>query len=116
MSNNENNFEYNIRQQLTTSLENINGPIQSRLTQARNKALSHSNKPHPHFIKWMLPLISTAVAALLVIILMPSNPQQNEAINMATSEDLIMVSEMEDIELYNNIEFYQWLETIDNNS
>ena len=116
MKNNQNEFETNIRLQLNESLDSIDKATQSRLNNARNKALSAANKSQFNIMNWFVPLISTAAVALLLIAILPTNFQHDIDLNLATSDEFIMVSEMEDIVLYDDIEFYQWLESVDNNS
>ncbi|NOQ76338.1 MAG: hypothetical protein GQ475_00825 [Methylococcaceae bacterium] len=112
MNTNPSEFENAVRQQINSSIESIDALTQSQLTQARYKALSSTKKER----NWFMPLLSTAVVALLLIAILPDTSQKNTVIDLATTEELILVSEMEEIDLYDDIEFYQWLETIDNNS
>ncbi|NOQ81790.1 MAG: hypothetical protein GQ548_04615 [Methylophaga sp.] len=114
MNKHEDEFEKNIKQQLNASLESIDESTRSKLTKVRYKALNASNTTSSPFTNWLTPLLSTAVVALLLITLLPSTYQRDEEIILTT--EFIMISEMEDIELYDDIEFYQWLETVDNNS
>jgi hypothetical protein len=109
-----NNFEKNVKQQLDLSLTTLDSITQSQLTQARYKALAHAQTKRLSLRRWFTGLASAAVAALLVITVMPTmqmpdNQQQANQQLMIDSE-WVLVSDIDEIQLYQDLEFYQWLD------
>lgn len=109
-----NNFEQNVKQQLDLSLTTLDAMTQSQLTQARYKALAHAEKKRFKLGQWLTGLASAAVVALLVITVMPTmqiaDNHQQANLQLATDPEWVIVSDMDEIELYQDLEFYQWLD------
>lgn len=98
-----NNFEKNIQQQLNISLTTLDASTQSQLAQSRNKALTNIKKSRFNIGQWFTGFATAATLALLVITVMPSS--DNTLIS--SSPDWVLMS---DIELYQDLDFYQWLD------
>ena len=109
-----NNFEKNVKQQLDLSLTTLDAMTQSQLSQARYRALAHAKTRNLNLGRWFTGLASAAVVALLVITLIPTTqiPDNQQLANqqLATDSEWLLVSDMDEIELYQNLEFYQWLD------
>lgn len=111
-----NNFEKNVKQQLDVSLTTIDAATQSRLTQARYKALEHAKTKNTHLSRWLTGLTSAAVVALLVIMIMPTiqTPETEQLVTnnqqLTTAPEWLLVSDMDEIELYQYLDFYKWLD------
>ncbi len=105
-----NNFEKNVQQQLDLSLTTLDAVTQSQLTQARYKALAHSERKRFNLSRWFTGFASAAVVALLVITVMPTTIQTQDNQQLAANPEWVLISDMDEIELYQNLEFYQWLE------
>jgi len=109
-----NNFEKNVKQQLDLSLTTLDAMTQSKLTQARYKALAHTETKRFNLGQWFTGIASLAVMALLVITVMPTlqtlDNKQQANLQLATEPEWVLVSDMDEIELYQDLEFYQWLD------
>lgn len=109
MSNKRNHFEKNVKEQLDMSLTTLDARTQSQLTQARYKALSSTKKARFNLGQWFTGGVSIVLLALLVITVMPTMQSREDPL-LATSPEWVLVSDMDDIELYQNLDFYQWLD------
>lgn len=109
-----NNFEKNVKQQLDLSLTTLDAMTQSKLTQARYKALAQAETKTFNLGRWFTGIASVAVVALLVITVMPTmqilDNQQQANLQLATDPEWVLVSDIDEIELYQDLEFYQWLD------
>lgn len=111
-----NDFEKNVKQQLDLSLNSLDAATQSRLTQARYKALEQAKTNNFNLGRWLTGFASAAVVALLVIMVMPTiqtpAPQQLATNNQPIPADSqwLLVSDMDEIELYQYLDFYKWLD------
>jgi len=106
-------FEQEIKQILKDSIENIDAETQSQLTQARHHAMSLSEKKHlnPGGL-WVSGVVITFT--LLFVFISINHPSPDT--NVGLSPDWIITSETDDIEMYQDLEFYEWLETVNINS
>ena len=95
-----------VKQQLDDSVEDLDAEVLSRLNQARSAALQ-ANEKRSWRMQPMWGGMATASVALVVAVLWlgGESPQMN---NMVV-EDLELLSSTEAIELYEDYEFYQWL-------
>jgi len=114
----KNHFENNVKHQLDSSVMTLDAMTQSRLSQARYNALQFAQSKRIHLSLWFTGLASAGVIALLMVMLMPASPQiQNSPVVVtATSPEWVLVTDISDvgeIELYQYLDFYQWLEDTD---
>lgn len=102
-------MNHKIKQLIEEQSQSLNSEVLSKLNQARQKALgSHLKKP-AFFTAWFIP--TTAVAALAIYFLMPFMRIQDEG-GITIPEQQLVISEMElieQIDLVENLEFYEWL-------
>ncbi len=96
----------NIRATLDTASTQLDQDTQRALKQARHAALDQLHKP-----RWTWqPLAGLAVAAtvtMLVVGLVTIQTNDNDMVKQ--HEDLSLLSAGDDLEFYENLEFYQWL-------
>ncbi len=114
----KNHFENNVKHQLDSTVMTLDAMTQSRLSQARYNALQFAQSKRIHLSLWFTGLASAGVIALLMVMLMPASPQiQNSPVVVtATSPEWVLVTDISDvgeIELYQYLDFYQWLEDTD---
>lgn len=100
-----------IRQQLDTSARDLDAATLSRLNQARQSALQAAQKPVPRRWLWPATLAGAFSLALAVAVwprLMP------ETVPMPTAgtlpDDFTMLAGSENLELYEELDFYAWLD------
>jgi len=94
-----------VKTHLDDSIEHYDAATRSRLTQARFRALQA--KPQR---PWLRPaavatLASTTAAMVIAIVLWQATPLQDTFI-----EDLEIIASNADLEFYQELEFYQWLD------
>jgi hypothetical protein len=86
----------------------LSGEVSSKLNQLRQRALQGSVKKNYSRFSWLLP-----VAAVLVMVLMLAPFRQNDyATEPEAVVDLVLLEDMDvldQFELIENLEFYQWL-------
>jgi len=125
INNNDDPFLNYSRQLLDDSLDELDDSVLSRLQQSRQQAVkaatqlpkqSHAiaNVNPFAFPRW-LTLVSTgatfATIALIVTLLWtPPQPFPQQMQTHSFIEDINLLSQSEELELYQNLEFYLWLE------
>jgi len=119
MNKNEDEFVEYSRQLLDSSLEELDDSILSRLRQSRQLAInaalqaSTSNKGNTfEFPSWLAPASTGAAFATIIlsITLFWTQPLSQKIHSNDFMEDINLLSQSEELELYQNLEFYLWLE------
>jgi len=119
MNKNEDEFVEYSRQLLDSSLEELDDSILSRLRQSRQLAInatlqtSTSNKENNfEFPSWLAPASTGAAFATIIlsITLFWTQPLPQKFYSNGFMEDINLLSQSEELELYQNLEFYLWLE------
>jgi len=108
-----------ISEQLDDAVTDMDGQTQSRLRQIRAGAIDQAiNKGARPFYspRWLSAGIALASVIMLTVLLMPLQPEHidnNQGNLPATlaAEDLDILTEQEDLELYEDLEFYRWMST-----
>jgi len=113
MSNKLSQFEQQLAQQLNDSVKTIDSSLQSKLSQARYKAIESTRKKASLKWAWLTGIVSTATALFFLITIMPDQPSYDSGLIAENHTDLLIMTEIEDIDLYSDLEFYQWLNSID---
>lgn len=110
MAINNNDFEKKVKHQINNSVNDLDDVILSKLKKSRKNALVHSNKMSYSYLSWGSGILTSAVIAVLVITIIPVSEQQ--ALNSLTVEQIefLVISNDDELELYNELEFYQWLD------
>ena len=95
------------------SVERLDAAALSRLNQGRHRALAEleTAKPLGQWLRWV-PAAGIAAAAVLTVMVMnaPAPTVMDEPI---TASDFEMLLEDDSLELFEDLEFYTWLETAD---
>jgi hypothetical protein len=111
MSDQRTPLEDKSQQLLRESAENLDGRTRSRLTQARHAALAELESGKSQRIRWMLPAGAAAAGVLAVAMLSNRAPvTQIEA--PAVVEDIEIITAEDSLEMYENLEFYAWLDEV----
>jgi len=108
MSNNNTEFETQLAHQLAESVEHIDAANLSRLNQARHTAIEKTNKQ-----RFALPIWSTGVAAsvaglFMIYLSLPIGIGIQHTINEPLAS--IALFEQDELDLYEELDFYEWLE------
>ncbi|GMQ97366.1 MAG: hypothetical protein BMS9Abin15_1081 [Gammaproteobacteria bacterium] len=113
MTHDDEDLIHGIRTSLDDSVHALDGQTQSRLRQARQRALDRLDTGHRwrtihtnRFIQTSLALVSVAAIAVMLVW---STPQPSPILIHA--DDLEMMTDIDGLELYENLEFYEWLAT-----
>jgi hypothetical protein len=109
-----------IRRRLNESLSELDNVTLSQLEQARQRALlASTQRRRPrwtmHWLTarpardWLVPAgaFASVVATIFALVIMVAEPKNG--LNREV-EDLDLLTAGEELELYENLEFYQWLE------
>ena len=101
------------QQCLDNSVTGLDSDIKDKLFKARRHALNQhyqrqQKKTPNHWWKNWLPLSSAAITATLIIGISIQSGlwQSNE---LVLNDDLELVTALDNIELYDDLDFYQWL-------
>jgi len=109
MHNNEHDLlTQKINSHLDETVLDIDSETQSKLRQIRSKVIDQSfKKTDSLFNKWIPAGVALASIMIITIVISPTH---SEFIgdNIA-AEDMNILTEQEDLELYENIEFYNWM-------
>jgi hypothetical protein len=110
----EQQFLNNISDELDRSCDGLDGYTQSRLNSIRHAALEHGRKsPIRTLLSPFGGLVTACVLVLVVGMLyqgQPETPIQIAPDSISPMEDLDILTSAESLELFENLEFYQWLE------
>jgi hypothetical protein len=99
---------------LEHNIDQIDEQVQSRLAVARRQAINaYSTKQSvpARYSHWILPIggLATVGAALLVVVTLWTMPTGQYVEPVAVLEDINLLTGSEDIDFYQELEFYEWL-------
>ncbi len=105
-------FLHKVKSTLNNAVDELDGATQTRLHAARRAALSLKTpaKARAQRPAWLYPvggLATAATVAVLSVSLWLAPPPGDNA--MPPLEDLALLSDAEELEFYENLEFYLWL-------
>ncbi|HZF26991.1 MAG TPA: hypothetical protein VEZ88_12070 [Steroidobacteraceae bacterium] len=105
-------FEERARELLEESANRLDGSVRSRLTQARFAAVEEARRAR-HSFAWRawIPAGALAAAAVLAVVLWNGQTFAPGAQN--SLDDLELVADGENFELLENLDFYEWVATVD---
>jgi hypothetical protein len=110
----EQQFLNNISDELDRSCDGLDGHTQSRLNSIRHAALEHGRKSLSRTLLSPFGGLVTACVLVLVVGMLYQGqleiPTQAGPDNISPMEDLDILTSAESLELFENLEFYQWLE------
>ena len=113
LENEESIFLKKSKSLLNKSVDDLDSELKNELYNRRRTILSEKNKlaSNRKLFNWhnkMIPALSmAAVASVMVAILIQTGIWQSSDLN--SQEDFELISTVDQIELYEDIEFYQWL-------
>ena len=110
MAINNNDFETKVQQAIDKSIVEIDSTTLSKLNQARQHALAHTKGSYKPHSTWFISLLTSAAMAVLVITVIPTSQQQLAPPSTAAHLDVLVMSVDEELDLYEDLEFYQWLD------
>lgn len=108
-----------VRKTLDDSAAQVDGHVRDRLLQARREAVREASVRQSHRRRgnrWLVPAGGFAALLMAVIVSFvistgPSdNPSTIDQSAIASTEDFPLLTSPESLELYEELDFYQWLE------
>ncbi len=109
-----------IRHRLDEEVDGLDSATLLRLEQARRLALAAATAPRPHWRRmirlsnrpagdWLVPAgaFASVLATAVALTLMVAEPGSGSAREV---DDVELLTAGEELELYENLEFYQWLQ------
>lgn len=111
--NDEQSFIHNISQTLDSSVEQLDADISRRLRLARAKAVESYTAKY----SFWKPAAGFALASMLLVTIGVWQFAGHESVQSVTAlphamEDFELIAASDSLQLYENLEFYQWLEVI----
>jgi len=106
------------RELFLASAAGLDAGTLARLRQARQKAVEAAETPRSAWAGWRIPAGATALLTVAVVVSALwwnglSTPAAPEPFNSASNEDLPIVLTSDNLDMYADLDFYQWLETQD---
>ena len=104
-------FERRVKAMLDQGTEDLDAHVMSRLNRAHHAALETLEVGRPGYVRWV-PAAAVATATFLAVLLWTGEERPTEfPETLATVlEDLELFSDEEELEFYEDLEFYAWLD------
>lgn len=100
-----------VKQELDRSCAALDGATQSRLNAMRHAALAQGRQRRRSF-PLLLPFGGLVTASVLALAIMLQTPSQDDTLPAAAPvEDLDLLTASEELDFYEEYEFYEWLAT-----
>lgn len=108
-----------IKQDLEQSSEQLDADTRARLTAARRKALAalperSASWPLSWLANWWQPAGAVAMVAAAVFAVMLWQARLGPDAELIQSTDLDLIASSDNLNLYEELEFYQWLDEVEN--
>ncbi len=103
-------FERRLRRRMSTGSAGLDGATLSKLNQARQAALAELERPGWLALPGWLPAGGAVAAAMMVALLVRQGLVPAEVPDRAAAEDIEILLSGEELDLYEDLEFYAWLE------
>ena len=107
-------FLDNAREELDRSCDRLDGHTLSRLNSIRHAAIEHGqNRSGPALLSPFGGLVTACVLVMVVAVFYQTQPEAPVQVSPGTAnpiEDLDILTSAEELEFFENLEFYQWLE------
>ncbi len=104
--NSDSDLANKIRTTLDQSVDDLDQDTLRALRVARHDAVEQLRKPKRHWIP-LTSVAATASVAILAVSLITLHPADNGMLQEV--DDMSLLTAGDDLELYENLEFYQWL-------
>ncbi len=112
---NENKLETNIRQSLDESVDTLDANTLSKIRQIRAQAIEMAReKANSRHKNWLLNKqgifvggLATACVMVFAVMVLLKSPTPMQAVPV---DDIELISSSDDLELFEDLEFYEWLE------
>ncbi len=100
-------LEREINIALKQSADAIDAETLSRIRQARTRAIQQTEVKQVNWFGIMSGAVATACVMVFIVLLLTGNDPLMQAMPV---EDIELVTVLDELELYENLEFFQWLD------
>ncbi len=97
----------NIKQALNKSVDTLDANTLSRIRQLRAQAVDRTEARHNNWLGIMSGALATACVMVFAIMILMQSPTTLQSVPI---DDLELLSSSEYLELFEDLEFYEWLE------
>ncbi len=97
----------NIKQTLDDSVDSLDAQTLSRIRQVRSRAIEQTEDRSLNWFGLMSGALATACVMVFAIMILLNSPDTSQ---MTPIDDLDLISSSDNLELYEDLEFYEWLE------
>lgn len=105
-------FVAKARERFDESVERLDASTLSQLNQSRHRALAEAGQTSLHG-QWMRWVPVTGIATAAVVAVMVMNGQVVMTDEPITTTDFELLLEDDNLEMFEDLEFYSWLDTAD---
>ncbi|HEY7638504.1 MAG TPA: hypothetical protein VH814_02180 [Steroidobacteraceae bacterium] len=106
----DNELERKARTLFENSVEQLDARTRSKLTQARNRALDEVKKGAGQR-RWIwAPIGGAALAAVAAVVVVSGGLRSGTETGALALEDIDIVADSENLDMLEDVEFYQWLD------
>jgi len=105
--NNEDKLTRNIKQTLDDSVQSLGGNTLSMIRQIRTQAVDKAVTRQSSWSAIFTGALATACVMVFAVMILLKSPLSN---HIVPPDDLDLISSSESLELYEDLEFYEWLE------
>ena len=99
-------LENNTRQVLDESVDHLDAETLSRIRQVRARTVEKAEQKTVHWFGVVSGAVATACVMVLAVTIFLNN---EPAVQPLPAEDIDLVSSLDELELVEDLEFYQWL-------
>ena len=108
---NDDKLNSNIRQSLDESVDNLDANTLSQIRQIRaqavDKVIDNSEKSHINWLPVMTGALATACVMVFAVMILLKSPTPMQILPV---DDIELISSSENLELFEDLEFYEWLD------
>ncbi len=104
---NENEFNANIRQNLDESVDALDASTLSKIRQIRAQAIEKAGTRHINWPGFMVGGLATACVMVFAVMILLNSPAPMQAVPV---DEIELISSADNLELFEELEFYEWLE------
>lgn len=103
----DNEINTNIKQALDDSISKLDANTLSKIRQVRAQAVDKVNSGQHNWSGVMSGAVAMTCVMIVAVMILLESPTQT---NLVPLDDLDLISSSESLELYEDLEFYEWLE------
>lgn len=111
MNRSDDTFLREAKARFDESVEGLDAATLSTLNRSRHRALEEAGRHNPAVLRWV-PVTGVAVAVLVGVMVMQPEPVAVDPLPAGVDDMEILLGE-ESIEMLENLEFYAWIDALE---